>query len=398
MNFSFYIAKRYLISKNGNNIINIVTILACLGVAAGTAALFLVLSVFSGIKNYSLNVLDITTPDIRISPKVGKTISFDKINPTLKKCPGKIHYSRIIAEKAFLKHQNKEEIALIKGVDHDYQNITPADSLIFVGEWINNQQNNTCVLSYPLALKLELKVYADLVQIYVPKAGTGYFTNPDDAFRNIDPVIIGVSSLQSNNDDKIAYLPLSLSQKLLGLQANQVSYIDIRVKNINNLDNILNYLKTALPNYKISPNIEINSGFYKILNSEKLIAYLVSLLVVFMVLSNTIGTIIMVIVDKKQNIQTFIKMGTSLQKVREIFIYYGFLLTLTGLMIGLSLGIVLVFLQNHYHFIMITTTTAYPIAFEWSNTLIVITTVILFGAVSSIIASSRISKKFIHQK
>ncbi|MGY5354749.1 ABC transporter permease [Wenyingzhuangia sp. IMCC45467] len=399
MKFPLYIAQRYLKSKSGNNIINFVTILACLGVIAGTTALFVVLSVFSGIKDYSLSILDIDTPDIRISPSKGKTFLIDDaFIQKLHHIPDSIYYTKVLEERAFFKNKDKEEIAYIKGVDSLFNKVTPLDSLVVVGAWFDATSTNACITEYQLTRKLDLNVYTDLLQVYVPKAGKGYITNPTKAFTTIKPQVVGVISNQNQEDNKFVYVPLSLSQQLLSKAKNEVSYIDISLKTNSSPNNTITYLTKAFPDYKISKREEINGSFYKILNSEKLIAYLVSLLVVVMVLSNTSGTIIMVIVDKKNDIKTLLNMGAPLIKVRRIFGIYGFLLNVLGMLVGLALGILIVFTQLHYELIMITPSIAYPIAFEWENVWVVCITIILFGALASLLASGRISEKFVKRR
>jgi len=393
LNFPLYIAQRYLKSKSGNNIINIVTLLACLGVIAGTTALFIVLSVFSGIKDFSLSILDVNTPDIRILPLQGKTfVPSDDIKDVIFKSSKTITYTQILEERAFFKNEDKEAIAYIKGVDSLFTKVISIDSLLMVGEWFSPLSTNSCITDYKLAKELELNVYTDQLKTFVPKPGKGYISNPRNAFRNIQPQIVGVVSNQNQDSNQYVYVPLVLSQKLLGKKNNEVSYIDIKTADINTT---FNYLKTNLPNHKIVLREELNSSFYKILNSEKLIAYLVSLLVVVMVLSNTSGTIIMVIVDKKKDINTLLNMGASIKAVRQIFSIYGFLLNIIGMIIGLALGVCIIYLQISFELIMITPTIAYPVSFEWQNIWIVCFTIVVFGALASLLASGRISKKYL---
>lgn len=399
MRFPLYIAQRYLKSKSGNNIINFVTILACLGVIAGTTALFIVLSVFSGIKDYSLSILDIDTPDIRISPQKGKTFLIDdSFIEKLENTPDSIYYTKVLEERAFLKNKDKEEIAYIKGVDSLFNKVTPLDSLVIEGKWFAATSTNSCITEYQLNRKLDLNVYTDMLQVYVPKAGKGYITNPTKAFTTINPQVVGVISTQNQEESKYVYVPLVLSQQLLNKASNEVSYIDIALKNAIDPTLTIEYLKEKLPKHHIAKREEINGSFHKILNSEKLIAYLVSLLVVVMVLSNTSGTIIMVIVDKKNDIKTLLNMGAPLKKVRRIFAIYGFLLNVLGMFVGLILGVLIVFLQLNYQLIMITPSIAYPIAFEWENIWVVCITIFLFGALASLLASGRISERFVKRR
>ncbi len=398
MRFPFYIAQRYLKSKSGNNIINIVTILACLGVMAGTIALFVVLSVFSGIKDYSLKILDANTPDIRITAKKGKTFIANKqLTAILEESVNNFTYAKILEERVFLKSKDKEAIAYIKGVDSLYNRVVAADSLLMVGEWLSPKINNSCVADYALVRELDLNVYTDRVLTYVPKAGKGYISNPKKAFRTINPQLIGVVSNQNQQGYNYIYAPLTLSQQLLGKQKNEVSAIDLKLNDAYFLNDTYKYLTKNLANdYTILKREEINSSFYKILNSEKLIAYLVSLLVLMMVLSNTSGTIIMVIVDKKENIKTLLNLGATVTNIRKIFTLYGFLLNLVGMLIGLLVGAFIIYLQISFELVMIAPNIPYPVAFEWQNVGVVCCTIVVFGALASLLASGRISNKYLN--
>lgn len=367
-----------------------------MGVIAGTVALFIVLSVFSGIQEYSLSILDSNTPDIRITPKQGKSFIVDaSFTNKLTNTPDSIVYSKVLEERAFFKNKEKEAIAYVKGVDSLFHNVIPLGSAEIIGEWFSPLNNNSCITTFKMARELDLSLYTDRLFTYVPKTGKGYITNPKDAFRNVNPQVIGFITNQNQQDKDYIYVPLSLSQKLLGKLNNEVSYVDIHLLNTDSSDKIINYLKDSFPLHYINKREELNSSFYKILNSERLIAYLVSLLVVMMVLSNTSGTIIMVIVDKKKDINTLIKMGATLKNIRQIFTTYGFLLNILGMFVGLILGTTLILLQIKFELIMITPTVPYPVAFEWKNVLTVCSTIILFGALASLLASGRISQRFL---
>lgn len=370
-----------------------------MGVIAGTTALFLVLSVFSGIKNYSLNILDNGTPDVRISPTKGKTfIANTTFLDLLETSPFELNYAKVLQERAFLKNKQKEEIAYVKGIDRNFSKTIPIDSLIVIGEWFAPQSINSCVIDYSLAIALDLNVYTHKLNVFVPKPGKGYINNPKTAFKQIKPQVIGITSRQNQSDQQTVYLPLLLAQELLSKKENEVSNIDIKLIDQKDTDEFTTYLKSKLPDYNIQRKEEINGSFYKILNSEKLIAYLVSLLVILMVLSNTSGTLIMVIVDKRKDIETLLNMGAGIKNIRRIFATYGILLNLAGMVLGIVLGLFLVWLQLQFSLIMITPIVAYPIAFEVENIVVVCITIVLLGSLSSLLASSRITRKYVRNR
>lgn len=398
LNFSLYIAKRYLFSKSSNNAINIITIIATLGVIIGSLALFLVLSVFSGLKSFSVNFLNATDPDIRITALKGKSFFYtEDIQQILNSEEGILDFTKVIDERAFFNHNKKEHIAHIKGVDSNYTKVIPINSLIYSGNWIDFK-NNTAVVGNGIANKLSLGIlnYGEPLHIYVPKTGTKFITDPKKAFKKISTQAVGIFSVSEELDNKYVFTSLNITQKLLSYKDNQITHIDIKVAP-QHLENTLLQLKENLnKDFLVAGKEELNSAFYKILNTEKLVAYLIFTLVLIIALFNVIGSIIMMILDKKSNLKTLYNLGAPVKKIKQIFLLQGFLLSVFGLFVGLSLGSVLILIQNQYGLFMLTASIPYPINFELKNILIVATTITLLGYFASKIASSRISKDLVH--
>ena len=187
MNFSFYIAKRYLFSKSSNNAINIITGIAAAGVVVGAMSLFIVLSGFSGLKDFSLQFTDEFDSDLKIFPESGKTITFSEAQRAqLKNIEGIENFSEIIEERIFLHYKGKNHIAYIKGVDSLYGKVTQLDSIMYFGEWFVPDEHQVVVgLSTIAKLSMGVNDYSDLLEIYVPKPGTGQLNalDPSDAFK-----------------------------------------------------------------------------------------------------------------------------------------------------------------------------------------------------------------------
>jgi lipoprotein-releasing system permease protein len=397
LNFSLYIAKRYLFSKSSNNAINIITKIASIGTVLGSLALFLVLSVFSGLQTFSNKFLNATDPDIRITSTLGKSFDCtDSIQNILLSTKGVIAFSKVIEERAFFKHKKKEHIAYIKGVDRNYTNVIRIDTLIYSGQWLDFDRN-TALVGNGIANKLSIGIlnYGDPLTVLVPRPGKRYLTNPNKAFRQSNMQAVGVFSVSEELDHKFVFTPLSVSQKLFNYNKNQISAVDIKTSPNLTRSSIQILKKKLGDSYTIKSREELNSVFYKILNTEKLVAYLIFTLVLIIAIFNVIGSIIMMIIDKKENLVTLYNLGASLKKIRRIFIYHGFLLTMGGLFMGTSLGSILIFIQNKYHLFMITPTIPYPIEFKMANFFLVSITITLLGYFAAIIASSKISKELI---
>lgn len=401
MNFSYYIAKRYLFTKNSNNAINIITLIASFGVIVGALALFIILSGFSGLRTFSYSLLDISDPDIKISTTKGKTFSAtDSLEEILKGHKDIIAYSKVLEQRVFLTYKDKPHIAYVKGVDKNYTHVTQIDSAIVVGNWLDSRYKNTAILGNGISYKLSLGImnFTEPLEIYVPKPGTK-IANPANAFRKVEAQITGIYSGTEEFENKYVFVNLPLAQELLRYDTDQVSGIEIKLRN--NEDAVAfasEFQKIVGNDFKVETRAQLNALFYKVINTENFVSYLIFTLIVIIALFNVIGAIIMMIIDKKQNLKTLFNIGASLKEIKKIFVLQGFLLTLIGTFIGLILGVVLVLIQQKYELFMITQNIAYPVEFRSVNFIIVALTIILLGYFAAKIASSRISQKFIERQ
>ncbi len=398
MNFSLYIAKRYLFSKSSNNTINIITFIATLGVIVSTIALFVVLSVFSGLKNFSLSFIRTADPDLKITSVDGKSFFYnDSIEKALVK--DKIaFYTKVIEERVFLNYRDKSHVASIKGVDTNFLYVNRIDTAVYFGNWLNYGAKHTVVIGSGISNALSVGAYDFLesLKIFVPKPGTGYITNPKTAFSQVNTQPIGVYRLTDDLDKKYVYANLQLAQELLGYKSNQISAIELKLAKGSNLEDVQEALQNELGSkFKIQTREQLNSVFYKMLNTENLASYLVFTLILIIALFNVIGAIIMMIIDKRDNLKTLFHLGTTIKEIRKVFVLQGFILTIFGLFVGLIMAVPFVLLQKKYGFIMITESLAYPVEFHLTNVLIVVLTIVILGFLAAKIASARISKKLV---
>ena len=399
MNFPLYIAKRYLFSKSSNNTINIITIIATLGVIIGTMALFIVLSGFSGLKTFSLSFLQTSDPDFKITAVKGKSFEFTAdFETALKEINGIENYTQVIEERVFFEFKSKTHLAYIKGVEKNYTNVNNIDTAIVVGKWIDFDYPNFAVVGNHISNKLSMGIndYLEPLKIYVPKPGKGYVTSIKDDISIIYVQPVGIFALTEELDKKFVFIPLTLSQKLLNYSPNQISAIEIKVINIDDRKTIINTLQEKIgAGFKIQTREQLNAVFYKMLNTENLATYLIFTLILIIALFNVIGALIMMIFEKKSNLKTLYNLGATVKNIRRIFVFQGFLLCVFGLIIGLSLATILVFAQKKYSLFMITPRMAFPIEFKLINVLVVFFTILILGFIAAKIASSRITKEII---
>ena len=343
-----------MVSKSSNNAINIITLIATLGVIVSTIALFVVLSVFSGLKNFSLSFIRIADPDLKVSIVKGKSFLFnDAIEKALinKKIA---NYSKVIEERAFFNYRDKSHIAVIKGVDSNYLFVNRIDTAVYFGEWVNYTAKHTVVVGSGISNILSVGAYdfLDPLKIFVPKPGKGYITNPKTAFKSINTQPIGIYKLTDDLDKKYVFANLSLTEDLLNYKPNQITGIEIKLSDDDYSKEVQNQLQTKLGDqYRVQTREQLNSVFYKMLNTENLASYLVFTLILIIALFNVIGAIVMMIIDKRNNLKTLFHLGADIREIRKIFVLQGFLLTVFGLVIGLLIAIPFVLLQKKYGFI-----------------------------------------------
>ncbi|MEZ7515620.1 ABC transporter permease [Flavobacterium frigidarium] len=398
MNFPLYIAKRYILSNSKNNAINIINRIASMGIIVGAMALFVVLSVFSGLKVFSLSFTNDIDPDIKISSTLGKSFFITPEQETkIKKIDGLASYSKIIEERVLFVFNDKQEVTYLKGVDTNFNAVNDIKKTLYNGQWLapNTYQ---VVVGYGIAQKFSMGLldFNNQLEVWVPKPGKGTIESAEQAFNKSQVYPIGIYAISEDLDSKYVFADLGLAQELLEFKPNQISGIEIKEKAGANENAIIAELNSIFKNkITIKNRAQLNESLYKMLNTENIAVYLIFTLVIVVALFNLIGALIMMILDKKGNLKTLFNLGVEIKDLRKIFLLQGTLLSVFGGIIGLVLGIIIVLIQQHYQLVMITPTLAYPVIFSIENVLIVMGTIVILGFIASLIASSRVSKKLL---
>jgi len=367
------------------------------GVTIGTMALFIVLSVFSGLKAFNINFISASDPDLTITATQGKSFVFNEDIETILKDKSITQYSKYLEERAFLSYQDKRVIAVVKGVDARFTDVVKMDTTVYAGRWLNPEALNQVVIGNTISRQLNLGIsdYINSLKVYVPKPGKGYINNPSQAFKMLSSRPVGVFSVTEKLDKKYVFANLPFAQELLNYKPNQISGIALKLSSDIMPDDFAEVLRKKLgTSFKIRTRTQLNAVFYKMLNTENLVSYLIFTLIVIIAIFNVIGAIVMMILDKKENLKTLYNLGTPLPQIKRIFILHGLLLQGVGLFMGLLLAIILVLLQLHFGFFKITAVLAYPVEFKWTNLFVVMITITVLGYVAARLASSRIKLLF----
>jgi len=397
LNYIRYIAKRYLFSKSGNNAINVIVKIASFGVLIVSAAFIIVLSGFSGIRTFNINLIKQTDPDLKISPVKGKTFLLTKeMKDFLSKDASVDAFGKIVEEKVFINYNDKQKIAKIKGVDSNYYHVIPLDSSIIAGV-LPLTGSNELLIGVSLANDLSYMLSGnnfDMIELLVPKPGRGFITDPRKAFQAKFFIPVGVYQTTADHDQVYLYSDLQAAQELLHYQPEQISGVEIKVKNPDQIQSLQNRLQKHFgQKFDIRNRRQINKLLYKMLNTENLMVYFIFALILLLALFNIIGTIIMIIIDKNENIQTLKVLGLNKDEIKKIFMFQGFGMTFLSGLIGLILGLILIAIQKNHPFLYIPQTDMpYPVEFHLTNVLWVLFTILFMGAFATYIAILRLDK------
>jgi lipoprotein-releasing system permease protein len=398
LNFSFYIAKRYLKSTTKNKAINIIGKISTLGIIAGSAALFIVLSGFSGLVDFSLSFSNKTDSDLNITAAVGKTFTMsDNDFAKIKAIADVEQCSKTLEERVLFVFNGKDQVAFLKGVDTNFVKVNSFSESVFEGNWIDYKTNQV-VVGAAIAQKLSLGLldFNNQLEVFVPKPGSGTIENPDDAFNKSVLIPVGFYSVVDDLDGKYVFSDLDLAQDLLGLRRNEISNLEVKLSPTAD-ENIVRRKITEIFGTKviIKNRLQMNDALYKMLNTENMVVYLIFTLVIILLLFAFVGAIIMIILDKKSNLKTLFNLGVAVSELRNIFLIQGTMLCFFGSIIGLVIGVAVVLIQINFSVLMINENMAYPMKFTFQNVFVVFFTITILGFMASFIASRRVNTKLL---
>ena len=369
-------------------------------IVIGSAALFVVLSGFSGLKDFSLSFSNTFDPDLKALPAEGKSFSFgDKAATALMDIPGVVSVSGELEERVYLTHRQKSRIAWIKGVDSAYTQTTGIDSTLFLGQWELIGQQTVAGIDIANLLGLSVQDYRSPLVVLAPKPGKGGLGTGglgQKPYNQLSLILSGVYQIEENLDKKYIFAELPLVQSLLERGYDEVSGVSFKLAPGSDERAVRKAIGEVLgPGIQVRNRKELNQTLYRMLNTENLATYLIFTLVLIIALFNVVGAIIMMILDKQQHSRTLYSLGLTLKELRRIYFAQGVLVTSAGGVIGILLGSVLILSQKYFGWLKITPSLAYPVEYRLLNVLLVLVTIVVLGVIASRIASNRINYKLL---
>lgn len=395
MSYEFKIAWRYFFSKSKQTIVNRINSFAFFMVLITTASLFIVLSAFSGLKEFGLSFSNIFDPDYKIIPEQGSYFNVsEKVIAKLESIPEIIAVAPEIEEKVYLSFKDKSQIAILKAVSENYIAVSNVDDLVTLGDWLSFK-GSEAVVGFGIAGNLSLGIYDynDFLKITVPNINSDGALN--QSLFNTQPVMVtGLFQINQDLDKKYLFSNLKFGQNLLSLKSNEFSSIVLKVVPGVKKTTLTQLIKTHLQtSFRLVSRAEQNEALYRMLNTENLGVYFIFSLVMIIGLFNVIGSLTMMILDKKRQIKILISLGATPNGIYKIFMIIGLLICGIGGAVGLIFGTFLILIQSYYPFVFVPgTNIEYPVVFELNNLIIVIITLLVLGTISTAWALKSVSR------
>ncbi len=377
-------------------------------VAIGTMALILILSVFNGLEDLIASLYNSVEPDIVVSPAKGKYIDLDSIPESkIKTNPSVAYYSKVLEDMALVKYSShkgesgeRQLIVQIKGVSPDYRLMSGIDTMVYQGNFLVEYHGRYfAVFGGGVASKLGLRLtdFETPVYFYYPRAGASP-ANPMDAFNIESALPAGIISVQQEVDDRMVYVSFNFASKLMNISRKATS-LEMNLNKGVKLGEFINFLKTSLgDNFKIKDRRRQNETIYKITQSEKWSGFLILSFILLIAVFNVVGSVTVLILEKKQDIKTFYHMGFTSRMIKKVFLYEGMMISVVGGAAGLILGLVLVLLQQRFGLIPMEgsfAVTSFPVALKFTDFVAVYSMVIAIGFGATILPVNRIAKSIL---
>jgi len=388
LNFSFYIARRYLFSRKKTNLINLISAISVVGLVVGTMGLIIGLSGFNGFDSLIKSLFSTFDPELRITVKEGK--SFSTAGPSfeeLKRLPGIAYYAEIVEDNALLLYNERSVFATIKGVSKEYLQFSGIDSMIVEGEFrLQDATNNYAVLGEGISVDLGVGIsQAEPISVFVPRKGRESSLLPAGNFNQKLIYPSGIFSIQQELDTKYVIVPISFAREIFEMP-NNVSAVELKLKEGTPEKEVKTAIESLLGSgFEIKTRYQQHDYLYKTMKSEKYATYLILILILVIASFNIVGSLTMLILDKKEDIAILQSMGADRKTIRNIFLFEGWLISFLGAILGTVAGLALCQAQISFGLVKLAGASssfiidAYPMKIVASDVILIVISVSAIG-------------------
>lgn len=410
MNFPFYIARRYLFSKKSHNAINVISAISVCGVALATLALVCTLSVFNGFQDLVASFFTAFDPELKITAVQGKV--FDGQDPAVRQLrgwPEVAVYSESVEDNAMVQYQDRQAMVVIKGVEDNFDRLTPIDSILFGrGEpLLHDEVAHYAIPGIQLLSTLGTSIrFLDPLEVYAPKRGAKVnLANPAASFTTGSLFSSGLVFAVNQEKYDASYILTSIGfARRLFQYTTEVSSIGLKLQPGTDIDALQQRIQKAVGDtYKVENRYEQQADTYRIMEIEKLISYLFLTFILMIACFNVIGSLSMLIIDKRDDVETLRHLGASDRQITRIFLFEGRMISFFGAFAGIVLGLLLCWLQQTYGLISLGDSgafvvDAYPVSVHATDVVLVFVTVLVVGFLSVWYPVQYLSKRLLDKR
>lgn len=356
MKLPLFIARRYLFARKSHHVINVISLISALGIAVGTAALVIVLSVYNGFGEVVRGIYRNYDADIRIDPARGKRFAYapqaDSVWSALAADSRVEAVCQVLEDQAFLSYGGNRSAAVIKGVDEVYEAGTSLAGYLIEGDFdLQFGSVPQAVVGRGIARELGISTrFLDPLEVYYP--------DPDRRVSLLDPMaslrkeaffVQGIVALELNFDQTYVFAPIGPVRRLLAAGPDEVSSLEIRLRNPLQAEEVIaEYRELLGPDYRLLDRYRQNETVYRMMTYEKAVIYLIFFFILLVVSCNVFGSLAMLILEKRDDIATLRALGAPEAVIRRVFVWEGVLISWTGMAVGMAVGVLLCLVQQHF--------------------------------------------------
>ena len=403
MHLPFYIARRYLVAKKSHNVINIISAISAAGMAIGTAALVIIMSIYNGFDSLIKTMMSKVEADLVIVPAHGKTfVPEGEVYDWIYEQEEVKNMCCVLQEQVFISYDGKQSLCQAKGVDWVFEDETPLKDYIRDGEF-RLHKGDIPMASIGSGLAWEMGInprFLSPIELYFPSRTRKIsLSNTAASIESIKVWPSSIFSISQDVDSDLLILPIEKMRELLEYD-DEVSAVEIRVVESAGDDRIKSLQKEISArigsDFRVKNRFQQNESLYKMMKYEKAAIYMILIFIIIIIAFNIIGSLSMLIIEKKEDIGTLRSMGATEATIRKIFSLEGWMISLSGLAVGLIFGIGFSLAQQHWGFIKMPGSfivQAYPIILSWSDILLTIVGVAVIGYITALIPIATFLKK-----
>ncbi len=409
MRLPLFIANRYLLAKKSHNLINIITWISILGISVGSFALIVVLSAFNGLEKVISSMNNRLTPDLQIAAAKGKTIDLTAFPlGQLKGIQGVEYVIPTITEDALFRANDKQHIGQVKGVGVAYQEMGRMSEVVFGGGDLILTDEDARFFAVPgagVAWYLGINAYNPyaMMRIYVPKRGNASLMSLETGFNSSAVTVRSVFSTEQEQDEKLVLVPFELLSELLEYE-NKATNVEVFSAPNADAGKIKREVSAVIgDDFTVKNQQEQQETLYKIMRSEKWAVYVILTFILILATFNVVGSLSMLMIDKRKDTQILKSMGADNRLIQKIFMNEGLLISVVGGIIGLLLGVILVLLQQKFGFVKFGSggnyvVDVYPVSLKVKDVLLIFATILAVGCTSAFLTVHHAMRKMETQK